>query len=154
LTLESPPSVSEVCLPASHFSLPESSLLHHLTLPLPFVLQLIIPECGSLYCPWEQFKTIALSKINLDCIQEPLRATLTQLSSPSQSPGAYDDDDEALFASPMEILIITLLSVCSTLLAVGFILYAKGYRIALHSSGDSEEKGLIEVGNQKPANEV
>lgn len=138
MTIESPPSVSEV--PPFTFA---SSY--------PFCLKLIIPECGSIYCPWEEFKTIALSKINLNCIQEPLRSTLSQISPPSQT---SKDDDGALFASPVEIFIITLLSVCSSLLAVGFILYVNGYRISLHSSYDSEEKGLIEVGKQKPVNEV
>jgi hypothetical protein len=104
-------------------------------------LQLIIPECGSVYCPWEQFKTIALSRLDLNCVQQPLRSTLAKLFDSTTS---EEDDDQRLFASPYEILVITILCLFSTLLAVGLILHLNGYRVGLPHP-DSEQSSLIEL---------
>ena len=40
---------------------------------------MIIPECKELYCPWEVFREIVLSRICLDCVEEPLRSSLLDM---------------------------------------------------------------------------
>eukprot|EP00009_Paramoeba_aestuarina_P005397 CAMPEP_0201509532 /NCGR_PEP_ID=MMETSP0161_2-20130828/2558_1 /ASSEMBLY_ACC=CAM_ASM_000251 /TAXON_ID=180227 /ORGANISM="Neoparamoeba aestuarina, Strain SoJaBio B1-5/56/2" /LENGTH=532 /DNA_ID=CAMNT_0047904509 /DNA_START=74 /DNA_END=1672 /DNA_ORIENTATION=- len=39
----------------------------------PSVADLIIPECGSLYCPFEKFKEYSLHRANSECVQQPLQ---------------------------------------------------------------------------------
>lgn len=43
----------------------------------PRVVILAMQACGmQIFCPYEEFKEIALNAISIDCIQEPLRGTL------------------------------------------------------------------------------
>lgn len=64
------------------------------------LFQLVLEGCGELYCPWETFKEIALSSVDLNCIQEPLRSSTAELyeqSTALPTDGGDDDDTDDLW---------------------------------------------------------
>ena len=80
----------------------------------PAVATLVIPDCGVEYCPWEQFKTIALSKINIECTDEPLQSSLYAMMP------AEDDSSEGSSCSMSEMSMVVAATVggYSLLLAI------------------------------------
>ena len=61
-------------------------------------MKVVLEECGELYCPWDTFKEIALSSVDMSCIQEPLRSSVegmyAEVTGTTGSNGG--DDDETL----------------------------------------------------------
>lgn len=90
----------------------------------PSVSTLIIPECGDIFCPWEFFKEFSLSRVDPDCIQEPLQSTIRSMSSSE----AGNESDSA-YISTLEICLITVLCCVSSFLGIIFVLHLKGYRM-------------------------
>ena len=51
----------------------------------PSIATLVIPKCGLELCPWKQFKQIALTSINTECVQEPLQSSLQSMLTTTSS---------------------------------------------------------------------
>uniref|UniRef100_A0A7S2DPP5 Uncharacterized protein n=1 Tax=Octactis speculum TaxID=3111310 RepID=A0A7S2DPP5_9STRA len=51
----------------------------------PSEAYLIIPECGTHQCPFDEFQRIALSRLSMSCVSEPLRTTLEGLQQQGAS---------------------------------------------------------------------
>ena len=80
---------------------------------------MIIPECGSIYCPWEIFQEFSLSRVDINCIQEPLKSSVkSSISSFSHTTN-----------STYEILMIVFLICFCIIIGLGVLLYSWGYRI-------------------------
>lgn len=50
-----------------------------LTNESPAIAKILIPGCGDLMCPFETFKSIAKQAIDLNCVEQPLRETLSSV---------------------------------------------------------------------------
>lgn len=48
-------------------------------------IQLIIPECDALYCPYEVFKSLVLKIVDTQCIEEPLKSSIQAMERGSNS---------------------------------------------------------------------
>eukprot|EP00602_Paraphysomonas_sp_CaronLab_P012895 CAMPEP_0185038310 /NCGR_PEP_ID=MMETSP1103-20130426/33824_1 /TAXON_ID=36769 /ORGANISM="Paraphysomonas bandaiensis, Strain Caron Lab Isolate" /LENGTH=399 /DNA_ID=CAMNT_0027576683 /DNA_START=325 /DNA_END=1524 /DNA_ORIENTATION=+ len=59
----------------------------------PAIAELVIPECGEVYCPWETFKSIALSSVDVNCIQDPLKSSVESMTDTGDSSTDNDDDN-------------------------------------------------------------
>lgn len=127
---DNPPSVSQVCVMCD-FGFCKS-------LCLCAVWQVIIPECGDIYCPWEVFKEIALSRICMECVEEPLRTTSESLlADVTGSSGEKDDDDDSGW-SALEIMSLVGIIVSAVALVVAAVLFY--YSRHPNSSRDLEKK--------------
>lgn len=89
----------------------------------PSVSDLVIPLCGHLMCPWETFRDIALSAINSNCINEPLKTTVNELS---YSPSASSADDDKYGFEDYKVILVTG-AVCIAIFAIiaGGVFYWK-----------------------------
>lgn len=79
----------------------------------PSIANLVIPECGSEYCPWNRFVQVAIGSINLDCIQEPLRSTVASIYN------GNDDGDDTIFSDTT--ITIETISAC---IGAGVLIFA------------------------------
>jgi len=57
----------------------------------PAISRILIPGCGEIYCPFELFKDIVTRAIDSDCIEQPLRSSLTSFSSDNDSSSSSED---------------------------------------------------------------
>lgn len=101
-------------------------------------MQLVIPACGSLLCPWETFREVALSVINSDCINEPFQSTVKEMSGESSTSSNGGDDDKYGFED-YKVILVTV-AIC---IAV-FGLLAFGYMTWNHRR-TSEKKGQADA---------
>lgn len=68
--------------------------------------QLIIPRCGHVYCPWEDFRSIVLSVIDVHCLQEPLKTSMASYLPRTEK---KTDDSEPQFSEEnLEVVISTI----------------------------------------------
>jgi hypothetical protein len=109
----------------------------------PAVATLVIPDCGEEYCPWEQFKEIALGKIAIECTEEPLQSALYALLPAEET----EDEGSSCSTSQMGMVAGATIGGYTLLLAViGWVLVSNGTisinrsKSAHHSPYETVEK--------------
>jgi hypothetical protein len=75
----------------------------------PGIAQIVIPACGTFYCPYETFVETVSAAIDLACVEEPLSSTLSGYAVTGN--GGDDDDDKADVYMGWAISMTLLLSV-------------------------------------------
>jgi hypothetical protein len=76
----------------------------------PGIAQIVIPACGTFYCPYETFIETVSAAIDLACVEEPLSNTLSGYAVTGNG-GDGDDDDKAEVYMGWAISMTVLLSV-------------------------------------------
>lgn len=77
----------------------------------PGIAQIVIPACGTFYCPYETFVETVSAAIDLACVEEPLSSTLGGYANTGNGGGGDDDDDKADVYMGWAISMTVLLSV-------------------------------------------
>lgn len=77
----------------------------------PGIAQIVIPACGTFYCPYETFVETVSAAIDLACVEEPLSSTLSGYAVNGGGGGDDNDDDKAEVYMGWAISMTVLLSV-------------------------------------------
>mmetsp|Transcript_3141 Transcript_3141/g.9039 ORF Transcript_3141/g.9039 Transcript_3141/m.9039 type:complete len:232 (+) Transcript_3141:2-697(+) len=73
----------------------------------PQIAILASQHCGmQVFCPYEEFKEIALNGISVDCIQEPLRSSLQGMRKVTTTDDAASSSSATLISSASVILVL------------------------------------------------
>ena len=109
----------------------------------PSVADVIIPECGELYCPWETFLEIALSRVDMDCIQQPLQSSSETLLSKASGDTNNDDDDNSS-VSTVEIAAISA-AVCCAVFLLAQVVTWRFWKNKYEAAETREDNRLIDA---------
>ena len=78
----------------------------------PAIATLVIPKCGLELCPWKQFKQIALTSINTECVQEPLQSSLIRMQERLHEEEHHSDN------IPHWVDAVILINICTVALLI------------------------------------
>ena len=82
----------------------------------------MIPRCGLELCPWKQFKQIALSSINTQCVQEPLQSSLEEMIE------ELDEEMHPESVPHWAVLLFAVNMITITLIIACYLLYFHRFR--------------------------